>query len=225
MLKAVIFDIDGTLMDTVELHAQAWQDAFKHFGRHVPLDKIRLQIGKGSDQLLPMFFSLEELERFGPELEQYRSDLYKREYMHKAKPFPRVRELLLRIHNDGRRISLASSAHKDEVQYYKRVMNVEDLVEESVTADDAERSKPFPDIFSAALHELRVHGDEAIAVGDTPYDVEAAATVHLRTIGILGGPWTEPQLREMGCIEVFRNPADLLEHYEHSALAESRAAA
>jgi HAD superfamily hydrolase (TIGR01509 family) len=225
MLKAVIFDIDGTLVDSVELHAQAWHQAFKHFGREVPIEKIRTQIGKGSDQLLPVFFSLEELERFGSELEQYRGDLYKREYMHKARPFPRVRELLLRIHHDGRRISLASSAHKDEVQYYKRILNVEDLVEESVTADDATRSKPFPDIFSAALHELGVHGDEAIAVGDTPYDAEAAAGVHLRTIGILGGPWSETELREMGCIEVFRDPADLLEHYEHSALAESRAAA
>jgi HAD superfamily hydrolase (TIGR01509 family) len=224
MLKAVIFDIDGTLMDTVELHARAWQEAFRHFGREVPIEEIRPQIGKGSDQLLPVFFSLDELERFGAEMEQFRAELFKRKYLQQAKPFPRVRELLLRIRSDGRRIALASSAHKDEVDYYKKLMNVEDLVEESVTADHANRSKPCPDIFAAALNELGVHGDEAIAAGDTPYDVEAANALHVRTIGITGGVWPAEKLLEAGCIEVFRSPADMLEHYEHSALAEVRAA-
>jgi len=188
MLKAVIFDIDGTLIDSVELHAQAWHKAFKQFGREIPIEEIRLQIGKGSDQLLPVFFSLEELERFGAELENFREELFKREFLPKVRPFLRVRELLLRIRQDGRRIALASSAHTDEISYYKRLMNVEDLVEESTSADSADRSKPHPDIFRAALHELGdVHSDEAVAVGDTPYDAVAASDIHMRTIGILGG--------------------------------------
>ncbi|MCU1309421.1 MAG: Phosphoglycolate phosphatase [Candidatus Angelobacter sp.] len=225
MLKAVIFDIDGTLIDSVELHAQAWHRAFMHFERQVPIEEIRKQIGKGSDQLLPVFFTVYELERFGADLERYRGELYKREFLPKVKPFPRVRELLLRIREDGPRIALASSARNDELSYYKRLMNVEDLVEESVSADKAARSKPHPDIFSAALRELGdVHGDEAVAVGDTPYDAAAASDIHMRTIGILGGVWPEEKLREAGCIEVFRSPADLLERFEHSALAESRAA-
>src|SRR4051812_22729894 len=197
MLKAVIFDIDGTLLDSVELHAQAWHRAFKQFRRDIPIEEIRLQIGKGSDQLLPVFFSLEELERFGADLESYREDLFKREFLPKVRPFLRVRELLLRIREDGRRIALASSAHGDEVSYYKRLMNVEDLVEESTSADSADRSKPHPDIFSAALQQLGdVHTDEAVAVGDTPYDAEAASDIHMRTIGILGGVWPEEKLRE-----------------------------
>lgn len=196
-----------------------------HFERQVPIEEIRKQIGKGSDQLLPVFFTLYELERFGEELERYRGELFKREFLPKARPFPRVRELLLRIRYDGRRVALASSARKDEVAHYKRLMNVEDLVEESATADHAAKSKPFPDIFSAALHELGgVDSDEAIAIGDTPYDAEAASQIHMRTIGVLGGFWPEEKLREAGCIEVFRGPADLLEHFEHSALAELRAA-
>jgi HAD superfamily hydrolase (TIGR01509 family) len=225
MLKAVIFDIDGTLIDSVDMHAQAWHRAFLHFEREVPIEEIRKQIGKGSDQLLPVFFTLYELERFGEELERHRGELFKREFLPKVRPFPRVRELLLRIRSDGRRIALASSAHKDEVARYKRLMNVEDLVEESATADRVKNSKPSPDIFTSVLRELGdVNSDEAIAVGDTPYDAEAASDIHMRTIGVLGGCWPEEKLREAGCIEVFRDPADLLERFDHSALAELRAA-
>jgi HAD superfamily hydrolase (TIGR01549 family) len=225
MLKAVIFDIDGTLIDSAELHAQAWHRAFMHFEREVPMEEVRKQIGKGSDQLLPVFFTLYELERFGTELERFRQELFKREFLPKARPFPRVRELMLRIRSDGRRVALASSAHQDEVAYYKRLMNVEDLVEESASAGHVAKSKPFPDIFSAALCQLgNVDSDEAIAVGDTPYDAQAASDIHMRTIGVLSGFWPETKLRDAGCIEVFRDPADLLEHFDHSALAEVRAA-
>jgi HAD superfamily hydrolase (TIGR01509 family) len=224
MLKAVIFDIDGTLIDSVELHAQAWHRAFQHFERDVPVEEILPQVGKGPDQLLPVFFTLYELERFGPDLEQYRDELFKREYLPKARPLPRVRELILRIREDGGRVALASSATEDEVSYYKRLLNAEDLIEETVSADVAGRSKPFPDMFSAVLHELNVDADEAVALGDTPYDAEAANLIHVRTIGITGGFWTEDKLRQAGCVEVFRSPADLLENYEHSALAEARAA-
>jgi beta-phosphoglucomutase-like phosphatase (HAD superfamily) len=227
MLKAVIFDIDGTLIDSAELHAQAWHRAFQHFERDVPLDEIRPQIGKGPDQLLPIFFTLYELERFGPDLEQYRDQLFKREFLPQAKPFPRVRELILRIREDGRRVALASSAKEDEVAYYKRLLNAEDLIEESVSTDESERSKPFPyisDIYSALLKDLDINSDQAIAVADTPYDAEAANLIHLRTIGITGGFWKEGNLRQAGCIEVFRTPSDLLEHYDSSALAEVRAA-
>ena len=224
MLKAVIFDIDGTLVDSVELHACAWQQAMDHFARRVPIDEVRKQIGKGADQLLPVFFSAEQLERFGKDLEKFHGELFHREFMPQVRTFARVRELFLRIHSDGLKIALASSATREDVNYYKRLMNVEDLVEDSTSADDAKKSKPHPDIFSATLQRLNVHADEAIAVGDTPYDAIAAGKIHLRTMGILSPVWTDAQLREAGCIEVFRNPADLLERYEESSLSEAEAA-
>ncbi|HEY1404601.1 MAG TPA: HAD hydrolase-like protein, partial [Pyrinomonadaceae bacterium] len=107
MLKAIIFDIDGTLVDSVDLHARAWQEAFRHFGREVEFERVRHQIGKGGDQLMPVFFTQEELERFGEEMEKFRGDLYKREYISRVRAFPQVRELFERIRQDGKRIALA----------------------------------------------------------------------------------------------------------------------
>jgi len=223
MLKAVIFDIDGTLIDSVEAHARSWQQALEKYGKKVPLETIRKMIGMGSDQMLPEFFSAEQLERFGRELDEYKAGLFKREYLAHVRPFPRVRELLLRIHKSERKIALASSGSREDMDHYKRLMNVEDLVESGSSGDDVQRSKPAPDIFSEALKSLKLEAHEAIAVGDTPYDSEAAGKIHLRTIGITGF-WTDEQLRQAGCIEVFSSPADLLDRYERSALAEAQAA-
>jgi len=223
MLKAVIFDIDGTLIDSVEAHARSWQQALEKYGKKVPLETIRKMIGMGSDQMLPEFFSAEQLERFGRELDEYKAGLFKREYLAHVRPFPRVRELLLRIHKSERKIALASSGSREDMDHYKRLTNVEDLVESGSSGDDVQRSKPAPDIFSEALKSLKLEAHEAIAVGDTPYDSEAAGNIHLRTIGITGF-WTDEQLRQAGCIEVFSSPADLLDRYERSALAEAQAA-
>lgn len=223
MLKAVIFDIDGTLVDSVEAHARAWQQTFEKYGKQVTVEEVRKKVGMGSDQLLPEFFSADQLERFGKEMDEYRSSLFKREFLPHVRPFPRVRELLLRIHTDDRKIALASSGSRDDMNYYKRLMNVEDLVEAGSTGDDVQRSKPHPDIFADALGSLKLQAHEAIAVGDTPYDAIAAGKIHLRTIGITGF-WNDEQLRQAGCIEIFTSPADLLERYDHSALAEAQAA-
>src|ERR1051325_9864680 len=120
-IRAAIFDIDGTLVDSVDLHAKAWQEAFRRFGRDIPYEEVRYQIGKGGDQLMPVFFSEEELRRFGKELEEYRGRLFKEKYLPEVKGFPQVRELFERILSDGKRIVLASSAKGDELQTYKKL--------------------------------------------------------------------------------------------------------
>ena len=220
MLKAVIFNIDGTLVDSVDLHARAWQQAFQKFGKNVFLEDVRNQVGKGSDQLLPCFFSQEQLERFGKEMEDFREDIFKRDLRPHVRPFARVRELLLRIHADDRKIALASSGGCADMNYYKRLLNVEDLVENDFSGEDVARSKLHPDIFADALRSLGgLKGHDAIAVGGTPYDADAASKIDLRIIGI-SGYWNQQQLRDAGCIEVFESPADLLEHFERSTLAE-----
>ena len=222
MIEAVIFDIDGTLVDSVDLHAQAWCVAFKKFGKNVEFDAVRFQIGKGADQLLPVFLSPAELAQFGKALDDYRSNLYKKDYLPKVKPFPKVRELFQRILQDGKRIALASSAKGDELKTYKEIAQIEDLIHAETSSDSAEESKPQPDIFDAAIEEL---GDlprsHAIVVGDTPYDAEAAGKAGLRTIGMLCGGWSEKDLREAGCIAIYRDPADLLANYENSPTARS----
>lgn len=221
MIKAVIFDIDGTLIDSVDLHAQAWKEAFKQYGKDIPYEQVRHQIGKGSDQLLPVFFSQEELDEFGEEMEEYRSKIFKRDYMPRVRAFPEVRELFLKIKADGKHLALASSAKEDELKTYKKIARIEDLVEEETSSDDADKSKPHPDIFEAALERL---GDitpaEAIVVGDTPYDAEAAGKIRLRTIGVLCGGFPEAELEAAGCIAIYRDPADLLSRYEESIITQ-----
>jgi HAD superfamily hydrolase (TIGR01509 family) len=225
MIKAVIFDIDGTLIDSVDLHAHAWQEAFARFGKKVSYDAVRSQIGKGGDQLLPVFLTPEEQQKFGKELEKYRGELYKKKYLPRVKPFPRVRELLQRIKDDGKQLALASSAAEDEVEIYKHVAHIEDLVEEQTSADDAERTKPHPDIFQAAVARLKnVRATEAIAIGDSPYDAIAAGKLNMTSIGVLSGGFPETDLREAGYSEIYEDCGDLLEHYQQSLLAKRRAA-
>jgi HAD superfamily hydrolase (TIGR01549 family) len=219
VIKGVVFDVDGTLLDSVELHARAWQETLRSFGHVPPYEQIRKQIGKGGDQLLATLLPASEVESHGKQIENFRQDLFRSKYLDKVHAFPRVRELFQRIRMDGRRIVLASSAKAEELQAYKRIADIEDLVDGNTSSSEAPRSKPYPDIFQAALDQLRpIVLTEAIAVGDTPYDAQAAGKAGLSTIGFTGGPFTEAELREAGCVTVYRGPSDLLEHYESSPL-------
>ena len=225
MIKAAIFDIDGTLVDSVDLHAHAWQEAFAKFGVKVEFAAVRSQIGKGGDQLLPVFLSDEERKRFGKELEEFRGKLFKAKYLPKVKPFPRVRELVLRVKDDSMRVALASSAKEDEVEIYKRLAHIEDLVEEQTSSDDAERSKPHPDIFEAALARIGdIDAGEAVAIGDSPYDAIAAGKLKMTSIGVLSGGFPEDDLRNAGYSEIYKDCADLLQRYQQSLLAKKKAA-
>lgn len=222
MIKAVIFDVDGTLIDSVDLHARAWLETFALFGHKLTFEEVRKQIGKGGDQLMPVFLSRDELRRTGELLEKIRGELYKQRYMRQVKPFPEVRDLFARIKADGLQIALASSAKGDELEHYKKLTNVSDLMEAHTSADDAEKSKPHPDIFEAALSKLDdVAPEEAIVVGDTPYDAIAARKAGIATIGVLCGGFPEDELRSAGCIEIYNDPADLLARYESSAIARA----
>jgi HAD superfamily hydrolase (TIGR01549 family) len=221
MIEAVIFDIDGTIVDSVDLHAKAWQRTFSKFGKNILLEAIRSQIGKGADQLLPVYFSSQELEQFGEAMELYRGELFKKEYLPKVKGFPKVRELFERIKQDKIQIALASSAKKDELKKYKEIAQIDDLIESETSSDNVERSKPCPDIFDAALEQLgNVAPGKVIVVGDTPYDAEAATKANVNSIGLLSGGWTQHQLRRSGCIAIYRDPADLLARYEESPLGQ-----
>lgn len=225
--EAVIFDIDGTLVDTVDFHAQSWDRTFQHFGHQIPYEQIRAQIGKGSDKLMPVFFSVEELNEsdddqsptLGERIRDYRRELYKREYHPRIKAFPQVRELFLRIKADGKLLALASSATKDDLATYKQILNVEDLVDAATTTTEVESSKPEPDIFLVTLDKLgNIAPERVIVVGDTPYDAEAASKVNLRTIGVLSGGFSVENLDRAGCIAIYQDIADLLAHYDESPL-------
>src|SRR3954468_13170412 len=151
MIKAILFDIDGTLIDSVDQHARAWQEALADFGYEVSFEAVRSQIGKGGDQLMPVFVPHEDLARRGEELESYRSELFKRKYLPEIRPFPDVRALFQRLRADGKTLVLASSAKADELERYARLADVADLVDATTSSDEVERSKPYGDIFAAAL--------------------------------------------------------------------------
>lgn len=215
MITAFIFDIDGTLIDSNDYHAEAWQKALTEKGFEIPLDKIRAQIGKGADTLLPEFLTTAELEKYEEELGDLRGEIFKNEYLSRVKPFPKVRELFQKIKAAGFKIALASSANEDEVEAYQEIANIADLVEKTTSADDSESSKPEPDIFQAALKLLgNPRPETVLVVGDTPYDAEAAGKAHLKTIGVLCGGFAKADLERAGCVAIYENSADLLENYE-----------
>lgn len=215
-MRAAIFDVDGTLVDSVDLHAQAWVDAFAQFGHDVPFEKVRMQIGKGGDQLLPAFLSTEELAKSGNAIEQWRGDHFKRVYLGRVTGFPKVRELFCRLIDDGWKVALASSAKQDELQIYKRIAQIEDLLDTETSSDDAERSKPHPDIFQAALKCLGAGPKDCMVVGDSPYDAEAAIKAGISAVGFLCGGFPEAALTVAGYHALYKEPADLLARYDAS---------
>lgn len=219
MVKAVIFDVDGTLIDSNDFHAEAWRKAFEKYGKKISFEEIRPQIGKGADTLLPVFLSEKEIAEFGDELADERGEIFKNEYLELVKPFPKVRELFEKLKAEGKKIALASSSKKEEVEEYEKIANIEDLVEKETSTDDAESSKPEPDIFQAALKLLgNPKKTEVIVVGDTPYDAEAAGKAGIKTIGVLCGGFPKEELKKAGCVEIYESPADLLANLENSAL-------
>ena len=216
-MPAILFDIDGTLLDSVDLHARAWREAFLAFGKDIAFDVVRSQIGKGGDQLLPVFLSPAELAASGKEIERWRSDWWKLRYMHEVKPFPGVRPLFAAVRSRGWTPVLASSAKEDELSFYVQVLQVGDLIEGSTSKDDVARSKPHPDIFAAALE--RVPGGDrpgSWVVGDSPWDALAASRLGLPVIGFRCGAFPEDELRKAGAGLIFDGPADLLAHLDRS---------
>jgi phosphoglycolate phosphatase-like HAD superfamily hydrolase len=219
MTQAAIFDLDGTLLDSVDLHALAWHEAMAKFGHDVSFERARSQIGKGGDKLIPVFLSESEQRDHSAELAEWRGKHFKAKYLPLVRPFSAVPDLLRRVRSAGLRVAIASSAKKDELDQYLDIAEIADLVDTTTSSDDAEESKPAPDIFEVALKKLGIEAAAAIAIGDTPYDATAARKAGIATIGVLCGGFTEQSLREAGCVEVYPGPGALFACFEHSRLA------
>lgn len=218
MVKAVLCDIDGTLVQSNWLHAHAWCDAFSTIGIDLDVETVRRQIGKGGDELIPVFVPWWRRSAIEEPLKTYRKFVFQHDYMPQVKPLPHARDLLVRCKDAGISVALASSADGDELEIYKRIVGMQDLVDENTSASDAKHAKPHPDIFTATLKKLDRPARECIALGDTPYDAEAAGLAGLRTIGVTTGGWSREHLLAAGCVEVYEDVADLLAHFPESAL-------
>lgn len=219
-MKAVLFDVDGTLIDSVDFHAEAWVRAFGHFGIDTAFKEVRAHIGMGSDQLLPVFVPAARLAQQQDEIKGFRARLFADEYLDRITPFPGVRALFERCHTAGLTIALASSGQSEEVERYAQIAGIADLVDATTSASDVEHSKPCPDIFTAALAKCTpARASDAIVIGDTIYDIEAATRAGIRSIGVLCGGVPEADLKQAGAIAIYRDPADLLARFDASPLA------
>lgn len=215
MIKAVILDIDGTLIDSNSAHAETFVRSFAEFGKTVPFEEMRCLIGMGADKILEKYLSDDEIEEFGEEIKEFRKKLLFDEYLEHVQVFPKLREFLNKLCSDDKKIVLASSAGDDEIEKYKKLMKVSDLLEEETSADDAEESKPDPDIFQAAFDKLEgeVKKHESLIIGDTIYDAEAAVKAGIKIIGVESGGWTREKLLREGCEMVFKDIAEIFENY------------
>jgi HAD superfamily hydrolase (TIGR01549 family) len=189
------------------------------FGHDVSFERIRGQIGKGGDKLIPVFLSSDEQRDHGKEMEEWRGNRFKTEYLPLVRPFSAVPNLLRRARDAGLRIAIASSAKKDELDKYLDIAHIAGLVDLTTSSDEVEESKPAPDIFEIVLKKLKIDGGDAIAIGDTPYDAAAAGKAGIATIGVLCGGFTESSLRQAGCAEAYPGPATLFACFGNSLLA------
>ncbi len=216
-IKAVLLDIDGTLIDSNDAHAEAWVDVLSNFGYAPRFSEIRRLIGKGGDKLLPEVTKIESTTTLGKLISEQRTERFLKRYAPRLKPFPHARELLERLRNDGRRLVTATSANSDELAVLLRVAGIEDLIFQRTSSSDAKESKPDPDIVEAALDRAECSAERAIFLGDTPYDVEAALKANVRVVAVRSGGWTDAELK--GAVAVYDDVADLLQRYDSSPFA------
>jgi phosphoglycolate phosphatase-like HAD superfamily hydrolase len=216
----VILDVDGTLVDSNDAHARAWVEAFAVHGIAVAFERVRLAIGMGGDNLMPAVADLAAESAQGKSISTRRGEIFKARFLSTLRPFPGVRDLVQRFVNDGFTLAVASSAAKDELADLLEIAGVADLIATTTSSDDADSSKPDPDIVVAALKRTRCAPGSAIMLGDTPYDVAAALGAGIRIAAVECGGWGKADLA--GASEVYRDPADLLARYDASVFARVR---
>jgi phosphoglycolate phosphatase-like HAD superfamily hydrolase len=213
-VRGVILDVDGTLVDSNDAHAQAWVDALAEADIQVPLSKVRRLIGMGGDKLLPAACGFEEDSTEGKKIGQRREEIFKERYLPHLRPFFYADKLLERMHRDGLKLVVASSAKEDELKALLRICGADKFIKSKMSSEDAERSKPDADIVQAALARLGLPLTEVVMLGDTPYDIGAAHKAGVRVVALRCGGWGDANLAN--AVAVYQDPADLLAHYDSS---------
>jgi HAD superfamily hydrolase (TIGR01509 family) len=229
-LDAVIFDVDGTLVDTNRYHVEAWRRALRQGGFNIPADRIAPEVGKGGDNLLPSLVGEIYNEQHGKELR----DICKQEFLKIADDkrfelFPRVRDLLQILRERGIKTAIATSANQENFDAIQKNAGIDfsKEVDVIVTAGDVEQSKPYPDLVNAAVQKLGVSPAQCVMIGDTPHDAEACRYAGVVCLGVLssGIGVEEPALREAGARKVYRDVADVLENLDEALHLASPGAA
>jgi len=211
-----LLDVDGTLIDSNDAHAQSWVDVGAELGYAIKFDEVRAMIGMGGDKVLPKLTGLTEESKEGARVLERRGEIFREKYLPSLAPFPHARELLEKLRADGFELVVASSAGEDELNGLLRQAAVADLVSARTSSDDAEESKPAPDIIEAALARMKCEPERAVMLGDTPYDLKATQRAGVPLIALRCGGWDDEALA--GAREIYDAPADLLHCYEESCL-------
>jgi HAD superfamily hydrolase (TIGR01509 family) len=224
VIRAALFDVDGTLLDSSAFHVEAWRRAFSDFGIEVAVHAIAQQMGNGGDRVVKALCTPEQAAKFSKRLIERHVEIFSRDYLPRVQPFPGVVELFQRLRHEGVRISLASSAQEWERDRHIEILGVAHLLDHATSGEAAETTKPSPDIFQAALCGLGdVAPEEAVAIGDSPYDAEAARRGGFWCFGVLSGGFSKQRLLQAGAHRVFSDIADLLEdskRWSFSSLAQ-----
>jgi HAD superfamily hydrolase (TIGR01509 family) len=216
-LKAVLLDVDGTLVDSNDAHAQAWLEVFEHNGYPTTFARVRELIGEGGDKLVPEITRLELESHEGKRLATERAVLFRRAYLPGLRPFPKAQALLHRLSNAGLRLVVASSAKSDELTPLLELCGALPLLSHQTSSDDARHSKPDPDIVQVALTKAGCSPAEAVMLGDTPYDVLAATRAGVGTVALRSGGHPDSALRR--ALAIYDDAADLLANFETSIFA------
>jgi membrane protein len=215
--RAILFDIDGTLIDSNEAHVDAWCQAFASEDLHFDRATIHDQIGKGADNLLPSVLPGAP-EALRKRIEEAHSAIYRERYLDHVEPFPHARDLLVKTRDAGKKVLFASSASRPELDHYVRLLDAGDIIDGVTSNDDVARSKPCPDIFEAAARKADVEPADALVVGDTPYDIIAARRSGIATIVVRSGRFPEAELEEQQPLAIYDDVASLLADFRSSPI-------
>ena len=208
MVKAVFLDIDGTLMDTNYLHVEAWARAFEEVGARPPRSRIHHEVGKGSGKLIPEFV---EDDRKAERVSELHSEYYGK-LQERGHSLPGAKELVTSLVERGYEVWLATSAEPEELEHHMNELGAEYNIAGIVSSDEAEDSKPAPDIFGLALERAGAAPEEAVAVGDSIWDIEAAKEAGVRVAAVMtGGAFSRGELEEAGAYAVYEDCHELLE--------------
>jgi HAD superfamily hydrolase (TIGR01509 family) len=210
LIGAMLFDLDGTLVDSVSAHTTTWMRALRVCGVDLTYDAVHDQIGKGSDQLVPDLVGDEVAARCGETAIRLHDRIYTRECLPRLRVFPSVNPLFATLRQQGCRIAVVSSARRAELD--RLVSQIAGPIDVVVCGEDVPRTKPDPALWRVALHRLNLPANQALAVGDSPYDFEAAKALGLKGIGVLTGGFSEERLRRAGARQVYEDIDDLHRH-------------
>lgn len=212
-LKGVLLDVDGTLIDSNDAHAASFVEAFAAEGISVDFDRVRALIGMGGDKLFPVL-GIEPRSKAGEKAARAKKEIFRERYLPELRAFPAARDLLDHMKRRGLELVVASSASTEELRGLLKQGSIEHLIDDQSSADDAEASKPDPDIILAAIARSTFEREDLVMLGDTPYDVEAATRAGVPIVALRCGGWSDEDLK--GAVEVYDGPQDLLAHFDES---------